>query len=233
MGRYKKNIQIDRPIDVVSVVMEDFVYHNGFTRTDWNGEMVYYLKDRHGRERYMKWSYTSGEFQLEAWLKSSVGLEMDLDGIGAGSSRKEFRRSMEELIARLQSTGEQLSNGHVGGDPLHHDNSHHTLRDKTGRAAAQREVCQNTERNMGAPGRAGKSAGTGLRPAMLVAVAGIFFAWSFPIVGIILAVVSIRKRKEAADSRAVVMVAVTALLIAVIAGIQHIGLILVRMGLLF
>lgn len=42
MGRYVKDVQLDKPIDVVSMVMDDFVYHNQFSRTDWNGEMVYY-----------------------------------------------------------------------------------------------------------------------------------------------------------------------------------------------
>ena len=36
MGRYSKDIQLEQPIDVVSMVMEDFVYHNRFSRTDWN-----------------------------------------------------------------------------------------------------------------------------------------------------------------------------------------------------
>ena len=41
MGRYIRDVELNQPIDVVSMVMEDFIYHNRFTRADWNGEMVF------------------------------------------------------------------------------------------------------------------------------------------------------------------------------------------------
>lgn len=125
MSRYIKDIRLEQPIDVVSMVMEDFVYHNHFTRTDWNGEMVFYLKDSHKKERYMKWTYVDGQFHVEAWLKTSLGGEMDLDGVGGGASRKEFRASMDRLIETLKKTAAgSLAGGHVGSDPLHHDNGY-------------------------------------------------------------------------------------------------------------
>ena len=68
MSRYINDVRLDQPIDVVSVLLEDFIYHNRFSRTDWNGEMVYRLKDSHGVERYMKWFYADGVFHVEAWL---------------------------------------------------------------------------------------------------------------------------------------------------------------------
>lgn len=125
MGRYIKDIELNQPIDVVSMVMDDYVYHERFGRTDWNGEMVYSMKDRHGRERYMKWHYTGGVFHVEAWLKGAFGGEMDLDGVGGGASRKEYHRSIEQLLKTLQlHHGGQLSGGHVGSDPLHHSEDH-------------------------------------------------------------------------------------------------------------
>ncbi len=125
MGRYSKDIQLEQPIDVVSMVMEDFIYHNRFSRTDWNGEMVYYLKDRHNKERYMKWVYVDGRFHVEAWLKNSFGGETDLDGLGGGASRKEFRASIDGLIETLKKTAAgSLAGGHIGSDPLHHDSGH-------------------------------------------------------------------------------------------------------------
>ncbi len=125
MGRYSKDIQLEQPIDVVSMVMEDFVYHNRFSRTDWNGEMVYYLKDCHNKERYMKWVYVDGRFHVEAWLKNSFGGETDLDGLGGGASRKEFRASIDGLIETLKKTAAgSLAGGHIGSDPLHHDSGY-------------------------------------------------------------------------------------------------------------
>lgn len=125
MSRYIKDIRLEQPIDVVSMVMDDFIYHNRFTRTDWNGEMVFFLKDNHNKERYMKWTYVDGQFHVEAWLKTSLGGEMDLDGVGGGASRKEFRASMDRLIETLKKTAAgSLAGGHVGSDPIHHDNGH-------------------------------------------------------------------------------------------------------------
>lgn len=125
MGRYIRDVQLEQPIDVVSMVMEDFIYHNRFSRTDWNGEMVFYLKDSHKKERYMKWVYVDGQFHVEAWLKNSMGGETDLDGIGGGASRKEFRASIDGLIETLRKTAAgTLAGGHIGSDPLHHDSGY-------------------------------------------------------------------------------------------------------------
>lgn len=125
MGRYIKDVQLEQPIDVVSMVMDDFIYHNHFSRTDWNGEMVFYLKDRHKKERYMKWVYVDGRFHVEAWLKNSFGGETDLDGVGGGASRREFRASIDGLIETLKKTAAgSLAGGHIGSDPLHHDSGH-------------------------------------------------------------------------------------------------------------
>lgn len=125
MSRYIKDIQLDQPIDTVSVVMEDFTYHNQFRRADWNGEMVHMTKDRHGRERYLKWSYVSGRFHVEAWLKSRLGGEMDLDGVGGGASREEYRRCMDDLVRTLsRQDPSRIAAGHMGSDPIHHDDGH-------------------------------------------------------------------------------------------------------------
>lgn len=125
MSRYIKDIQLDQPIDTVSVVMEDFTYHNQFRRADWNGEMVHMTRDRHGRERYLKWSYVSGRFHVEAWLKSRLGGEMDLDGVGGGASREEYRKCMDDLVRTLsQQDPSRIAAGHMGSDPIHHDDGH-------------------------------------------------------------------------------------------------------------
>lgn len=125
MSRYIKDVQLDQPVDTVSIIMEDFTYHNQFRRADWNGEMVYLAKDRHGRERYLKWSYVSGLFHAEAWLKTRFGGEMDLDGVGGGASREEYRKCMDDLVRTLsQQDASQITAGHMGSDPIHHDTGH-------------------------------------------------------------------------------------------------------------
>lgn len=122
MGRYIREVRLEQPIDVVSILMDDYVYHEHFSRTDWKDEMVFYVEDSYKKERYMKWSYGDGLFRIEAWLKNSLGGETDLDGVGGGPSRKEFRASIDGLIETLQRTpGESVAGGHIGSDPLHHD----------------------------------------------------------------------------------------------------------------
>ena len=214
MGRYVKDIQLDKPIDVVSMVMDDFVYHNQFSRADWNGEMVYYLKDRHGGDRYMKWSYAAGELHVEAWLKNPFGGEMDLDGVG-GASRREYKKSMDELIQRLVNTGDQLSSGHVGSDPLHHDNSHHVGRHMSARMAGQATAGQRvTSQAPPAPGASAGREGTG-QVALFWAILAIMFAWSVPILGLIFAIVALRKQGESSRQVLVRWIAIIAILVAV------------------
>lgn len=213
MGRYVKDVQLDKPIDVVSMVMDDFVYHNQFSRTDWNGEMVYYLKDRHGGDRYMKWSYAAGELHVEAWLKNPFGGEMDLDGVG-GASRREYKKSMDELIRRLVNTGDQLSSGHVGSDPLHHDNSHHVGRHMSARMAGQATAGQRvTSQATAAAGASAGREGTG-QVALFWAILAIMFAWSVPILGLIFAIVALRKQGESSRQVLVRWIAIIAILVA-------------------
>lgn len=225
MGRYVKDVQLDKPIDVVSMVMDDFVYHNQFSRTDWNGEMVYYLKDRHGGDRYMKWSYAAGELHVEAWLKNPFGGEMDLDGVG-GASRREYKKSMDELIRRLVNTGDQLSSGHVGSDPLHHDNSHHVGRHMSARMAGQATAGQRvTSQAPPAPKPSASDTESGsidwskppagMTPSVMWLVLALVFSLSFPILGIIFAAVVLRRYKECSRPGLVKGLAILAIVIAI------------------
>ena len=159
MGRYIKDAQLDQPLDVVSLVMEDYIYHERFSRTDWNGEMVFYRKDGHGRERYMKWSYAGGLFHVEAWLKNPLGGEMDLDGVGGGASRREFRESMDRLLRTLKDqSSSNLAGGHVGADPLHHSSNyeaeHRAWQDQNRNQSMNQDQNRNQSMNQGQIGRA-------------------------------------------------------------------------------
>lgn len=250
MGRYIKDVRLDQPIDVVSMVMDDFVYHNRFSRTDWNGEMVYYLKDSHGRERYLKWFYTDGTLHVEAWLKSPVGGEMDLDGVGGGAARKEYRKSMDELIETLKKpSSASAAAGHIGSDPIHHDsgqgNNHDTWKadtewqqgyggngfgdasgSKTSAAAGNLGAAER-QRHYGSlfPGEPiPELRGKGV---VFCALAALFFAWSAPVIGIIFAIVALHKREDCSQTKLVKVLSLLAILEAVF------GLIISIVGFMF
>ena len=121
MARYIEDAGINQPIDVVSMVMEDYVYHHRYTRTDWNGEPVYCCRDSFGKDRYLVWSYASGILHLEAWLKGAFGKEANLSGIGSGRSGKEYQKSLEQLLKKLREHSGDTSNvGYIGEDPFMH-----------------------------------------------------------------------------------------------------------------
>lgn len=119
MGRLIKEIQLNQSLDVVSVVMEDFFYHNRFTRSYWNDEMVFCSKDGSGRERYVKWTYICGVFHLEAWMNNGRRREVSPRGLGSGKS--EFRNSINRLILSLKSSKTDYAGGHMNSDPIHHE----------------------------------------------------------------------------------------------------------------
>ncbi len=208
MGRYIKDIELDQPIDVVSLVMEDYIYHNHFSRTDWNGEMVFYLQDSHGGERYLKWSYAGGVYHVEAWLKGPFGKEMDLDGVGGGASRKEFRESMDRLAAQLKSQqASAIAGGHVGSDPLHHSADyqaeHRAWREAQAgwrgqevpgrqKAPYRQNAPYSQTPGTGWQGRSGSwnfSGNQGMGMGVLAIIMGIFF----PVFGMVCGVVGMRR----------------------------------------
>ena len=117
MGRYIQDANINQPLDVVSMTMEDYIYHNRYIRTDWNGEPVYQCIDASGKDRYLKWSYVNGTLHVEAWMKGAFGEEADLNGIG--KEKKEYKDSIENLIAKLRThSGAMQDAGYIGHDPI-------------------------------------------------------------------------------------------------------------------
>ena len=218
MGRYIKDAQLDQPLDVVSLVMEDYIYHERFSRTDWNGEMVFYLKGGHGRERYMKWSYAGGLFHVEAWLKNPLGGEMDLDGVGGGASRREFRESMDRLLRTLKDQSpSNLAGGHVGADPLHHSSNyeaeHRAWQDQNRNQSMNQGLDRNQSMNQGrgpngSQGQSGQQPQrlntnrSSLRTAVFFAIAGILFAGFIPLAGIIFGIWGLKKSGDCDESTA-------------------------------
>ena len=228
MGRYIKDAQLDQPLDVVSLVMEDYIYHERFSRTDWNGEMVFYRKDGHGRERYMKWSYAGGLFHVEAWLKNPLGGEMDLDGVGGGASRREFRESMDRLLRTLKDqSSSNLAGGHVGADPLHHSSNyeaeHRAWQDQNRNQSMNQDQNRDQSMNQGLDRNQSMNQGRGpngsqgqsgqqpqrlntnrssLRTAVFFAIAGILFAGFIPLAGIIFGIWGLKKSGDCDESTA-------------------------------
>lgn len=241
MSRYIMDVELNQPIDVVSMVMEDFIYHNRFIRADWNGEMVFFLKDNHGRERYMKWYYADGVFHVEAWLKGPFGNETDLDGAGGGASKREFRDALDNLAKRLKSqAADSVSGGHVGSDPLHHDSDFGTNHD-TWKADTQwqdggesRTVPRSNATNVqtdSSPVRGQSFSGSG--SALICAVAAIMFGGWFPIFGIIFAVVALRKSDGGRQSQIVRALAIVAIVVSVMGFLFTLLTSLTRLAFLF
>lgn len=101
MARYMQDVPLNQPIDVVSGIMENFIYRNRYFRTDWNGEPVYLSTDSaEGGHRYLKWSYVNGVVHIEAWMKGTFGGEDDLNG---GGRKKAYKDILERLIMQLQN----------------------------------------------------------------------------------------------------------------------------------
>lgn len=127
MSRTIKEIQLSQPIDVVSMMMDDFIYHNHFMRTDWEGEMVFFTEDSHGVEIYFMWSYTGGIFHTESWVKGLMGGEDSLAGLYHMSAKNDFAGKLNDLYRRLQTaSGSDMRGGHIGTDPIHHDAGDHS-----------------------------------------------------------------------------------------------------------
>lgn len=117
MGRYIQDAGINQPLDVVSMTMEDYIYHNRYIRTDWNGEPVYQCIDASGKDRYLKWSYINGTLHVEAWMKGAFGEEADLNGIG--KEKREYKDSIDNLITKLRThSGKMPDAGYIGHDPI-------------------------------------------------------------------------------------------------------------------
>lgn len=101
MARYIQDVPLNQPLDVVSEIMENYIYRNRYFRTDWQGEPVYLSTDSaEGGERYLKWNYTNGVLHIEAWMKGTFGKETDLSG---GGKKQAYKENLERLIMSLKN----------------------------------------------------------------------------------------------------------------------------------
>lgn len=120
MGTYKKEIKLGQPIDVVSMVMEDYLFHNRFRRSDWEGEMVFAAGDGEPGTKYLKWNYVGGVLYLEAWVKGPGERAMGLSGFMYSGVRSSFQASLLKLEREIKTHCTHVQAGHIGTDPLQH-----------------------------------------------------------------------------------------------------------------
>lgn len=105
MARHIEHIHLDKPDDFVLSVMNNYLQKNGFTLSERKEESVYRAGDHFlDGFRYIKWSYTNGVLNLEAWLAGPFGSEWNLKGYIGYAQKRLYRRSLEQLTAALQQT---------------------------------------------------------------------------------------------------------------------------------
>ncbi|MGN0432190.1 MAG: hypothetical protein ACI4EQ_07520 [Lachnospiraceae bacterium] len=102
MARYIQNLVLNKPMDFVAYMMNDYLQKNGFSMSQWKGEPAYRAGDALVTGyKYVKWYYDGSMLHVEAWMKGTFGGEMDLDGFVAILQKKPFKESLEQLFALL------------------------------------------------------------------------------------------------------------------------------------
>lgn len=193
MARYIEDAGINQPFDVVSMVMEDYIYHNRFFRGDWEGEPVYQCTDGHGKTRYLKWNYASGILHMEAWLKSPFGNEMNLNALGAGRSGKEYKESIDRLTQNLRNHTGNIHTGSIGQDPLHHQPSgQYTTQPQQPTGGMPSTVSPSSVPVVVRPS-CEYGAPVNSSSGMILGILGLVFAFFIPLFGIIFSVIGLRK----------------------------------------
>ena len=104
MARYVKDLVLNKPEDFVTFIMNDYLQKNQFVVSEWKGEPAYRTGDAliEGY-KYLKWSYENGTLHLEAWMKSTFGKEMGLDGFVGALQKKPYREGLEQLFHVLEA----------------------------------------------------------------------------------------------------------------------------------
>ena len=104
MARYVKDLVLNKPEDFVTFIMNDYLQKNQFVVSEWKGEPAYRTGDAliEGY-KYLKWSYENGTLHLEAWMKSTFGKEMGLDGFVGALQKKPYREGQGMNGANGQS----------------------------------------------------------------------------------------------------------------------------------
>lgn len=120
MARYINDILLNKPNDFVTFMMNDYLQKNGFSMSTWKGEPAFRAGDAMLEGyKFLKWSYNGSVLHVEAWLKSSFGSEMGLDGYVGCLQKKPFKDSLEQLYVLLkQDIPMPDQQAYPGGQPM-------------------------------------------------------------------------------------------------------------------
>ena len=117
MSRYTNDLPLNKPVDFVQFMMNDYLSKNGFSTAEWKGQPVYRAGDPMLEGyKFMTWSYINGVLHVEAWLKGLFGGEMGLTGFVGCLQKKPFKQSLEQLytLMRQDIPTEQMNAGAAG-----------------------------------------------------------------------------------------------------------------------
>ena len=115
MARYINNLLLNKPVDFVAFMMNDYLQKNGFSMADYKGQPAYRAGDPMLEGyKYIIWGYDGSTLHVEAWLKGPFGGEMDFTGFVAALQKKPFRESLEQLFYLMN---QPLPGEWAGGQP--------------------------------------------------------------------------------------------------------------------
>lgn len=179
MARYVKDLVLNQPDDFVNFIVNDYLQKNQFVVSDWQGEPAYRAGDAMVEGyKYLKWSYANGVFHLEAWMKSTFGKEMDLEGFVGTLQKKPYKESLEQLFAALQQPVPSPQAAQAGQSSVQGD------------AGQQpRIIPVQTVDNTGAA-----------TMALVFGILGVGFSIFIPLVGIILGILGFSRARMGAGS---------------------------------
>lgn len=102
------NEQLDKPVDFVTFIMNDFLTKNAYKQKEIKGEQVWQAGvGMLEMPKFLKYSYVDGVFHLEAWVKTAwlpgvYGKDQSLDGFTAAVPKQGYKKELQALITVLQ-----------------------------------------------------------------------------------------------------------------------------------
>ena len=108
MGRYIRDIVLNKPNDFVAFMINDYLNKEGFKLVEFKGQQVF----RCGgglfeMPKFLVWNYQNGVFHMEAWVRicwlpGVYGKENEIKGFCGALPKQMYKQSLEELERLLQ-----------------------------------------------------------------------------------------------------------------------------------
>lgn len=112
MSRYINDVLLNKPVDFVTFMMNDYLQKNGFSMADYKGTPAYRAGDPMLEGyKYIIWGYNGSMLHVEAWMRGPFGGEMGLTGFYGILQKKPFKESLEQLFYLMN---QPLPNGQPG-----------------------------------------------------------------------------------------------------------------------